>query len=235
MRTMARNALLAVLLGVVPAAFAADDPPPQISVVGNGVVRLTPDLAVIAFAVETTAREAAAAVAGNAKQSGALAAAIKSQIGDGDRVETTRYSLDPIYEQRERGSNAPPRITGYVARNEVRVQSRRVDQVGKLIDAATAAGANRINSLDFTLEDRAAAYGEALRKAGGDARRQAETIAAALGVELGRILSASTSGSPVVTPRQYRGMAMAMEGAPTPVEPGEVSVDAALSVVFAIE
>jgi uncharacterized protein YggE len=204
-------------------------------VVGNGIVRRAPDLAVIAFAVETTAREAASAVAGNAKQSGALAAAIKSQIGDGDRVETTRYSLDPIYEQRERGSNAPPRITGYVARNEVRVQSRRVDQVGKLIDAATAAGANRINSLDFTLEDRAAAHAEALRKAGGDARRQAETIAAALGVELGRILSASTSGSPVVTPRQYRGMAMAMEGAPTPVEPGEVSVDAALSVVFAIE
>jgi len=231
---MRKLAALTLLLTVTP-AVADDTPPPQISVVGTGEVRLAPDLAVIAFAVETTAREAAAAVAANAEQSNALATAIKRQLGDGDKVETTRYSLDPIYESRERGSSAPPRISGYVARNEVRVQSRHVDQVGNFIDTATAAGANRINSLEFTLADRAAAHGEALRKAGSDARRQAEIIAAALGVRLGRILSASTSGSPVVMPKQYRGMAMAMEGAPTPVEPGEVSVDASLNVSFAIE
>jgi uncharacterized protein YggE len=227
-------AALAVLLTVAP-AIADDSPPPQISVVGNGEVKLAPDLAVIAFAVETTAREASAAVASNAEKSNTLAAAIKRQLSDNDRVETTRYSLDPIYESRDRGSSAPPRISGYVARNEVRVQTRHTDQVGKMIDAATAAGANRINSLEFTLADRASAHAEALRKAGSDARRQAETIAAALGIRLGRILSASTSGSPVVMAKQYRGMAMAMESAPTPVEPGEVSVDAALNVSFAIE
>jgi len=227
-------ATLAMLLTAAP-VVADDTPPPHIAVVGQGEVRLAPDLAVIAFAVETTARDASAAVAGNAEKSNALATTIKSQLGDGDRIETTRYSLDPIYETRERGSNAPPRISGYVARNEVRVQSRRTDQVGKLIDAATAAGANRINSLEFTLDDRAAAHAEALRQAGSDARRQAEVIATALGVRLGRILSASTSAPPVVMPRQYRGMAMAMESAPTPVEPGEVTVDASLNVSFAIE
>lgn len=230
-----RLALIPVLalLAAVPAR-ADDAPIPQISVVGNGEVRVPPDLAVVAFAVETNARDAAAAVAANAKQSSALAEAIKSRMASGDRVATTRYSLEPIYEQRERGSSAPPRISGYTARNEVRVHTKRVDQVGTLIDAATAAGANRISTLEFTLEDRAAANSDALRKAGEDARRQAEAIAAALGVKLGRILSASAAGNPVVMPKQYRGVAMAME-ASTPVEPGDVDVNASLSVSYAIE
>ncbi len=231
---IARALLLAALLAAAPAAAESDDIP-QIAVVGNAEVRVAPDLAVVSFAVETSARTAAAAVEGNAAQSAALAAALKREIGDADRLATTRYSLDPIYEQHERGSDAPPRITGYVARNEVRVQTKRVDQVGKLIDAATTAGANRINMLEFTLADRATAYSDALRQAGADARQQAETIAVALGVKLGRILAASTAGNPMIMPKQYRGMAMAMESAPTPVEPGEVNISASLNVSYAIE
>lgn len=224
----------------LPLRAAADEAAPRrtIAVSGEGEVKVAPDLAVVSFAVETTAPAAGAAVAENARKSTALADAIKEQIGSNGKVSTTRYSLDPVYEQRERGSTpAPPRITGYVARNEVRAETRAIDSVGKLIDTATKAGANRVAGLEFTLEQRAPAQNDALQRAGQDARRQAEAAAAALGVKLGRVLSASTTSGPVVVPRPFGRMAAAMAetGPPTPVEAGDVTVNATLQVTYEIE
>lgn len=232
------TALLAVSLAALPAA--ADEAPARrtLAVSGEGEVKVPPDLAVVSFAVETAAPTAGAAVADNARRSSALADALKQQLGANGKVSTTRYSLDPVYEQRERGSTpAPPRITGYVARNQVRAESHAIEAVGTLIDAATKAGANRIDGLDFTLEQHAQAQRDALQHAGEDARRQAEGAAAALGVTLGKVLSAVTGSAPIVIPRSYArlGMAMAEQSAPTPVEAGDVTVSATLQVTYEIE
>jgi uncharacterized protein YggE len=70
---------------------------------------------------------------------------LKQQLASNGKVSTTGYGLDPVYEPRDRGAApAAPRITGYIARNEVRAETRSIDAVGKLIDAATKAGANRV-------------------------------------------------------------------------------------------
>jgi uncharacterized protein YggE len=221
-----------------PAVAQQPVPSPRtIAVTGQGEVKAPPDLAVISFAVETTAPTAGAAVAENARKSTALAEAIKKQLGDTGKVSTTRYSVDPVYEQRERGAAAaPPRITGYIVRNQVRGETRAIDTVGKLIDTATTAGANSVDGLEFTLKERAAAQNDALARAGQDARRQAEGAATALGVKLGKVLSATVSGPPVVVPYARMRVAMAAESsAPTPVEAGEVNVSATLQVTYEIE
>ncbi len=216
-------------------AMCADNPR-LIRVTGQGEASAEPDLAIISFAVDTTAPTAAAAVEANAQTSKALADRIKTLLGKDDRVSTTRYSLDPVYDHhRERNRNEPPEITGYVARNEVRVETRTTAAVGKLIDNATRAGANRVSNLVFTLRDRKSTTAQAQTAAARDAQDQAATIAAALGVELGPILEASTATPASIVPRHYRGAAMAMESsAPTPVEPGDVRVTATLHVVYAI-
>ncbi len=234
---LALLSLLAATALSLPALADDHTPPPRaISVTGEGEVKARPDLAVLSFAVETAAPTAGAAVSENAKQSAALAEAVKKKLGPADKVFTTQYSLSPVYEQREHAMAAPPRITGYVASNAVQVELRAVEQVGGLIDAATAAGANRADGLEFTLRERAQAQSDALQRAGEDARRQAEAAARALGVTLGRVLSAST-GSPIVMPKAYaRGMvAMAESSAPTPVEAGDVTVRASLQVTYEIE
>lgn len=234
-----RLSLLALLLLASPAL--ADDPPPRtIAVSGEGRAKAAPDLAVLAFAVETTAPTAGAAVADNAKKSSLLAEAVKKKLGPRDKVYTTQYSLSPQYEQRDRSAGnlaAPPRIVGYIASNAVRVELRAVGEVGGLIDIATAAGANRVDQLEFTLDEHAAAQSEALKLAGADAKRQAEAAAAALGVTLGRVLSASTGSAPIVTPKSYPRMAMAMmeSNVSTPVEAGDVTVTATLQVTYEIQ
>ncbi|HSP97839.1 MAG TPA: SIMPL domain-containing protein [Candidatus Dormibacteraeota bacterium] len=236
---MTRSATLFALLALASPALADDVPPPRtIAVSGEGKVSVSPDLAVVSFGVETTAPTAGAAVADNAKKSTALVDAIKQTIDAKDKVATTQYSLSPVYEQRDRASAAPPKIIGYIASNLVRVELHDVKGVGALIDAATSAGANRANDLQFTLEERAEAQSNALARAGADAKRQAEATAAALGVELGRVLSATTSGGPIVYPRTYAraGMvAMAEAAPPPPIEASDVDVSVTLQVTYEIK
>jgi uncharacterized protein YggE len=233
----ARRTLLFLLLIASPAA-AQDTPPPRtLAVNGQAEVKVAPDLAIVSFAVETTSPDASTAVAENARKSTALADALKQQLAGNGKVSTTGYGLDPVYEPRDRGAApAAPRITGYIARNEVRAETRSIDAVGKLIDAATKAGANRVEGLEFTLQERSAAQNDALKLAGQDARRQAEATAAALGVTLGKIVTATANASPIM-PRQYVRMraAAAEMSTTTPVEAGDVTVTANLQVTYAIE
>jgi hypothetical protein len=230
----------AALALLTPLAVRADETPLRrtIAVSGEGEVKVPPDLAVVSFAVETTAPTAGVAVAENARKSGELADELKRQLGGQGKVSTTRYSLDPVYEQRERGGPpTPPRITGYIARNEVRAETRAIDSVGKLIDGAAKAGANRVDGLDFALDQRDQAEDQALQRAAADARRQADAATKALGVKLGQVVSVTTSSPPVVVPRPYArmGVAMAEANAPTPVEAGDVTVRATLQVTYEIE
>jgi len=115
------------------------------------------------------------------------------------------------------------------------VRLHAVDAVGRLIDSATGAGSNRVSNLQFTLEDDSAERRKALLEAGEEARLQAETTAQALGVKLKQVVSAETSGGPILFPQQRFGMAAAEARMATPVEPGEVSVRATLQVTYEIE
>ena len=230
--------LLLALTSTGVATAAEPDAQRTLSVSGVGEVSRSPDLAVISFAVETTGDTATLAGEANASRSAAVAKSLEAILGKNDRMQTTRYSLQPIYEPRERGAAASgePKIRGYIARNQVRVEAHAIAVVGKMIDAAIAAGANRVNGLQFTLEDRKDAEAEALRKAGSRAREEAETIADALGVKIVEVLHATTVDGPSFQPRHYQGMAMAAESrTTTPIEAGDVKVTATLQVTYRIE
>lgn len=237
-RRSANTAWLAVVATCLYAAAAiAENAPPSITVTGQGEHSGSPDRAVVSFAVETTAPDAATAMGQNADKSQTVTRALKGAIGKDDRISTTGYSLDPVYDhRRNRPPDEPPSITGYVARNEVRVETSDTKGVGVLIDLAAKAGANRISGLQFTLKDQKEARAKALQLATADASRQAKTIAESLGVRLGRVLQATTSQPAMIAPRALRGAAMAMESyAPTPIEPGQVRVEATVHVTYAIE
>ena len=207
----------------------------MIVVSGQGEVRATPDRAQLSFAVETTATKAGEAAVESARRSAAVAAAVKPLLGAGGTVATTRYSIEPRYETSPPGKTRGPRIMGYIARNDVHVSDAPID-VGAMIDAAVAAGANRVGGLQFSFAKQDELLRSALEKAGADARAQAESVARGLGVRLKGVVSATTAGRPV--PVQPRMEAMALgeaRAAPTPIEPGEATVSATLQVTYAIE
>jgi uncharacterized protein YggE len=235
-----RTLVPAILIAALPLSAArADEKAVEhrtISVTAQGEVTAPPDLAILTIAVETAASKAAAAASANAKRSAAVANAIKGLIGKDDKVTTARYSLEPRYQPGKPGEMTEPRITGYVARNDVQVETHKVDSVGALIDAANDAGANRIGGIQFTLANHSEQLRAALEKAGAEARLQAESIAKALGVRLTQVTAATTMPGPPVQPRYFdRGVAAMEARVPTPIEPGTVAVSATLQVTYAIE
>lgn len=222
-----------------PGMAAADR---TIRVMGTGEIQVQPDQAHVDLGVQTFASTAQAAAEENAR---ILERVIDALVAAGvprDNIETRNYSVYPEYERpdpREMGGQEP-RIRGYRVNNTVSVMTDDLDRVGVLIDTALEAGANQVNSVRFSLEDADAAQAEATRRAVEQARQSAETIAAALGVRLGPVVDASTTADPVrpfpmATRARVESMEMAAMDVPTPIEPGEQTVTARVSVVYAIE
>jgi uncharacterized protein YggE len=230
---------VATLLGL-GSAVRADDARSEtkrtISVSGQGEVQGVPDRALVSFAVEVTGTRATDAANENAKRSNAVRAALEPVLYPEDTMTTTRYSLEPRYEASRPGEVREPRIIGYVARNQVQVETRLIEKLGTLIDNAANAGANRVDNLQFFLSQRADLVRVALEQAAADARAQAESIAKGLGVRLKGVVSANASSGPIALPRHFEARAMAAEARlATPIEPGEVKVSANLQVTYEIE
>jgi len=209
-----------------------------ITVVGVGHERAAPDRADLRIAVEQTAPTAQAASQQAAKAAAQVIDALKKIVGPDGRVDTASYQLTPVYRSdnrtpsRERG----PEIVAYTAFNQVAVQTRHLDAIGTLIDAAIAAGAARVDTLSFTIADPTPVQAAALRAAGTDAASQAAAIAESLHVTLKGVLEASTEGMERPLPQRFAPMVRAEAAmASTPIEPGEVTTDARLRVTYGIE
>jgi uncharacterized protein YggE len=104
-----------------------------------------------------------------------------------------------------------------------------------VIDAATRAGANRVQGIQFTLRDQDAVRAEALRQAATRARAEADVLAGALNLKVLRVLTVEEASPQIIPVRinmpMVRAAVSAVE-APTPVEAGtlEVSANVALTV-----
>ena len=102
----------------------------------------------------------------------------------GDHVQTANYNVTP--EMPYIPSTAPRAVT-YSVTNSVLVKLRRIDDVGRVIDAALAKGANEISSLQFSSSKADSVRSVALAAAVVDAKAQAE----AHGPRCWRILGAA--------------------------------------------
>lgn len=214
--------LVLALLAAVPLPAQQGAEPPHVVVTGHAEVAIAPDRAVLLVAVEARASTAAAAGAASAQRTRAVHAAL-AQGTPSAQVRTAGYTVQPNVPT----DNGRQRPDGYTAVNLLRVETGRVDEVGTLIDAALAAGADRIHSVQFSASDPAEARRSALSQAITQARRDAEAMAAAAGASLGPLVELSTErfdGAPGVSSAmiQIRGVS----SSPTSITPGELTVQA---------
>jgi uncharacterized protein len=241
---MAVAARAACLLVVLASATEAQVVPTidarTIRVSGVGEIRVEPDQGTLQFAVETTGTTAQQAGQENAQVMDRVIQALVSAGIRRQDITTSGYSLFPEYVAPRFPTEAePPRIRGYRASNQVSVRTTELAQIGRYIDIGLGAGANRLHGVFFEVRDAQAAQAQALQRAVEQARTAAQTIATTLGVRLGIVLDASTSADPVRPLfRMAQADMMRAEAAmavPTPIEPGEQTVRATASLVFAIE
>lgn len=235
------SALVAALLLPLPLEAQMQPNEHTVTVAATANVSREPDRAVVILAVENFAVTAREAALENAKRTDAVIAALRRLGLREEHLKTAGYRLDPEYDYQrpsEPRAQGEDRLVGYRARNSVSVTLDDVRRVGEVIDAAIAAGANRVNSLSFDLRDPETARQEALRRAVEKATAEARTVASALGRRLGPALAVSTGGAPIVQPKLAYARDVAMEAMavpPTPVLPGEVDVTAYVTIVFRLE
>ncbi len=204
--------------------------PPAIATVGESIVTARPDRARIDVGVVTQANTSQAAVSQNAQKLEETMKRLRALLGSNADIKTVSYSLQPNYRYPKEGGE--PTISGYTATNIIRVTLDDLTKVGEVIDTASGAGANRVQSLQFTLKDDQEIQAQALREAAIRARKKADALASALGVRTVRILNVTESSQPVYP---VRDVAFARaEAATTPIEPGMIEVRAIVSLTVEI-
>jgi uncharacterized protein len=232
--TMAAAMMMLTAPSIILAAPPLNPNTRTLEVSGNGEAQAPPDLATLQVAIETHAPTAAEAAGSNAALAQKVTDALKEKLGDKGAMWTGGYSLSPDY--REIHSGGKPTIVGYNADNSITVETGALDLVGPMIDAAIAAGANRVNSLDYSLRDNSKSRSAAITKASKDAVVQAQALASALNVKLGPILTASTVSEMIRPIPMMRASFSAMAAAPpTPVSAGQVTVPATVSLTYEIQ
>lgn len=199
---------------------------PQIVVSAQGEVRATPDRAAVSIGVESRAATAAEAAAQNSRKQRAVIDAIKAKGIPAEQIGTTNFNVVP-QTRYDREGQAAPRTISYLVSNVINVELRRTDQVGPVIDAALAAGANQINSLTFALSSADSARRSALALAVAKAKADAEVIARAAGGSIGSLIEIHATDTYMPPPRPMMMDArMAQAESSVPVEPGQEVVRA---------
>ena len=207
-----------------------------LSVTGNGTVLVESDLAIVTVGVQETSKDVLEAQSTVNEK----IAAIKQALLDAG-VEESSINTDSIniYANYDYSDNTEV-IVGYTARNSLSVRTTDMDNVGSLIDAAFAAGANTLDNVQFTVQDDTQAREQALTMAVEDARRKADVLASAAGLQVASIERISEGGVSVYdSMRNYAAdTVMAAEesgGAGTLVQAALVSVDATVSMEFELQ
>lgn len=221
-----------LILGVVlmlAAPLQAAESPRLMTITGEGRATAAPDMATISMGVSHQAKTGQEAMALTSQATAAMLKVL-TDAGIAPRdIQTSDLSLDPQWSQHRNGSQQPPRVIGFIARNTVEVRVRALDDLGGVLDAVLENGGNRFHGLQFGLQDPAPLQDIARRDAVAEARHKAALYAEAAGVSLGRLVSLSEPGA-MPAPKL---MDMMMETrAAVPVAQGEVGIEAQVTLVY---
>ncbi len=225
--------VLLVFAAVTPAQ-AEDITAPNVPVVvvsATGTVNAIPDQALISMAVlKTDPNLNKALESNNYTTEKVLAALINAGISKDD-IKTSNFSVYPEYDYSETGQN---KIRSYQVRNEISVLVRDLNKVGSILDTAISSGANTLNYVNFQKADTSEAENQALVQAVKRAREKAVILSKAAGMNLGRLVSITEGyGQPVVyANRVYAEDIKGLGGAAVPINPGELQINASVTIIY---
>jgi uncharacterized protein len=202
-----------------------------ISLVGTGAIKTTPDKVDISTGVTSEAISAREALDKNTGAMTKVVEALKGEGIDPKDIQTTNFSVGPIYEQKADGR--APVVVGYRVSNQVRITLHDTGKLGVILDKVVTLGANQIDSIEFGVEEPEALKDEARKLALKNVTDNAKLYAEAAGVGLGPVLSISeeeSSYQPRFVPAATR-MEMSKD---VPIEAGTASVEVRVRVAWEI-
>ena len=229
--------LLTGLLCLLAVSVGADDDvldSRHLLVHGQGIIQVTPDVAIVQLGVEHRAATVAEAMAANNEAvANVLRALAQTQIADRD-VQTMELNVHRMTQRIPRTDDRAIEEEVFVVRNIVQARIRDLGHLGQVIDVAIAAGANQMRGLRFGLSEDRHVKDQAREAAVDDARHRAEQLARLHNVRLGRVLRIAEQDGGGQPPK---GMLMraADERAGTPISVGDLSFSAGVEVIYELQ
>ncbi len=212
-----------------------------ISVTGTATTSISPDLLTLQFGVDTEAKTAQAAISANSQDMNSIVAAITSLGITKDEISTASFSIYPVYNY----SVPDPQtgiqkttLTGYRASNTLFVKTAKLSLAGDIIDSAVGAGANRVDSVSFSLSPakQQGVHDDLLGKAVLDAKSKAEKALGPLSQKIIGVKSVSLSefNLPPPPPIYYAADSMPSVAKQTPIFSSNQDVTTTADVIFLI-
>lgn len=196
---------------------------------GNGIASATPDQAEMTFGATAQDKDAKAALDAVSATAQKIGAAIKGAGVDEKDIQTQNVSVYPIM------SPDSNQITGYQASLSVSAKVRDLATLSEVIAAASGAGSDSINGPTFGVADDTAYREDAIGKAVDDARVSAQAMAKAAGKSVGEVVQISASDASIGPVRMASEDSAAGVAANVPIEPGQLDVNASVTVVFELK
>ncbi|QMV42609.1 SIMPL domain-containing protein [Cohnella cholangitidis] len=218
---------------------AATTPAYTVTVGASGSVKVEPDVAYLSLAVETRGSKAAEAQQANATKFAGVEKTLYEKFGiDKKDVKTTGFDVQPEYNYTEKDGRV---LKGYIAVHSIQVTYRKLPEIGKLFDALTAAGANRLDGVQFSTEKREQYELEALKKAMDNASAKAGVLATSAKRQLKgvvNIVQGDVANNPVFYARAEAKMVMndmAAGAAPSSVQSGQIEISTSVTVQYEMQ
>ena len=234
---------IAVMLSIslVGCAGSGGDDSQGITVTASYETKIVPDKARVTVSVVTEGDTAEACQSDNAKSTNAVIEALGKLGVEDKNIQTANTYLSPRYGQPKGGDeNSEYVITGYEMTTSLRVDGLDIENVGAAIQTCVAAGANEANGIEYYASNYDEAYQQALEAALGTAKAKAEGIANASGVTLGKVTNVTEgyqdTSARYMADNEVYAMAedSAASGATAKTMPGQTSINAEVTVTYAI-
>ncbi len=212
----------------------------KLSLTAQATIHKPADELQMKIGVVTIADDAETALSENSNK---MQAVIDSLLASGltrEEYETGHFSIHPTYTPYPQNPPADWKATinGYEVSNALTIHTDKMDMAGKFIDASNKAGANSVSNISFSLHDPRIYWKDALAAATTNAMEDAQAIALTAGVQLGRVISINLNHTTVAAHHldgNYVAKAMMAGGAMPSIEPGDVKIDASISIVYEIK
>ncbi len=177
-------AILTAMLLVLTLPAMAEEAT-TLKVHGTGVVSVTSDLFMVEIGVRESAMEGVEVQATVNEKIIAIYDALIEAGADSKDISTQSLYIYGNYDY----SGDVAQLTGYTATNTLSITTTDIDKMGEYIDIAFDAGANTMDSVDFSASDTSQASKDALELAVQNAYEKAEVIAGAAGMEIASVIS----------------------------------------------
>ncbi|MCO5219701.1 MAG: SIMPL domain-containing protein [Thermomicrobiales bacterium] len=233
------------LLATPLLASAQEFPDPQrtISVSGQGIVTVEPDMATFSVGMEARNAELKPAQDEVTDEANAITAALLEAGVEERDIVTSSYQVTPENKYDRNGNFL--KIDNYVVRMTISITVRDISLVGELLDKTVSLGADYVSSISFGVSDPSPHIQEARKLAIADAKLKAEDYAFGSDSTLTGLFSLYESSSPSPTAkdtyREYEESAVPMAAAdgmvsnPVDVSAGTTKIVVRVETTWTIE